>query len=189
MFELLKKDFSRYSALPYSKLNLLKMFLRNDGFRAICFYRFGVSCKNKKIKYLPTVSEKLMHHLCHCWISLNAEIGPGFFIAHVGGISIGEGTRIGENCDVRRNISFGGNYGKVTEDGRSHPWVGDNVSFGVGAVIAGPVTIGSNSIIGANTVVTRNVPEGVIVSGVPGVIIKKVWDKETGRGLVPYKKT
>lgn len=124
-----------------------------------------------------------MHHLCHCWISLSAEIGPGFLIAHVGGLVIGGNTRIGKNCDVRQNVTFGGNFNKVDQDGRTQPWVDDNVSFGAGAVIIGPIRVGANSIIGANTVVTRDVPNNVIVFGVPGKIVRERWPEDGARKL------
>jgi serine O-acetyltransferase len=61
--------------------------------------------------------------------------------------------------------------------------LGDNVSVGTGAVIIGPINVGTNSIIGANSVVTKNVPENVIVSGIPAVVIKERWNEESGRRL------
>jgi serine O-acetyltransferase len=122
-----------------------------------------------------------MHHLCLCWIGTRAEIGSGFKIAHTIGLIIGGGTRIGENCDVRQNTTFGGNFGKVTSDGRRLPWLGDNVSVAAGASIIGPVKVGSNSVIGANAVVTKDFPEDVIIGGIPAVIIKQKWDENTGR--------
>jgi serine O-acetyltransferase len=125
-----------------------------------------------------------MHHFAHCWISVAAEIGPGLLIAHVSGVIIGGGTIIGKNCDIRQNVTFGGNFNKSDENGRQQPMLGDNISIGAGAVIIGPVSIGNNSIVGANSVVTKDVPSRVIVFGIPAIIVKDVWDENiTGRKL------
>ena len=80
-------------------------------------------------------------------------------------------------------MTFGGYFNKRDDQGRGQPSVGDNVSFGAGAVVIGPIKVGSNSIIGANSVATRDVPENVIVSGVPAKVIKERWDESTGRKL------
>ena len=179
----LEMDFRRYSQKPGNLGRYFAKALSNAGFRAVFLYRVGVWFRKQRVRIVPGLIERTMHHACHCWISLGAEIEPGFLIAHVGGVVIGGQTHIGKNCDIRQNVTFGGNFNKVDEDGRSQPWVGDNVSFGAGAVILGPVRVGSNSIIGANTVVTRDVPEGVIVFGVPAKIIKERWGEGTGRVL------
>jgi serine O-acetyltransferase len=100
-----------------------------------------------------------------------------------GEIIVGYCTRIGNNCDIRQNVTLGGNFNKKDVYGNNMPILGDNVSLCAGAVIVRPVKIGSNSIIGANSVVTRDVPENSIVSGSPGVVIKKRWEESTGRGL------
>jgi serine O-acetyltransferase len=153
------------------------LFVSNAGFRAILLYRLGRYFYLRKIPLFPGFCQRLMHHLCHCWINVSAKIGPGFLIAHVGGIVIGGSTIIGKNCDIRQNVTFGGNFNKTSSDSRTQPVLGDNVSVCPGAVIVGPITIGSNSIIGANSVVTSNIPENVIVSGIPAKIIKERWDQ------------
>lgn len=183
MFENLEADYCRWSKNPGNLSNYIIMAIKRDGFRAIMLYRFGVWCKNRKLRFLAWLSQRFMHHTCHCWINLNAEIGPGFLISHVGAIGIGAGTRIGKNCSVRRSCSFGGNFNKKDKDGRSHPWVGDNVSIGIGGVIIGPVRVGSNVIVGANSVVNRDVPENAIVFGVPAIFIRERWNEDSGRKL------
>jgi serine O-acetyltransferase len=160
-----------------SLYNYIYMFLSNAGFRAILLYRLGHYFYLRQIPLIPGICQRLMHHFCHCWINVSARIGPGFMIAHVGGIIVGGSTVIGKNCDIRQNVTFGGNFNKVSSDNRTQPIIGDNVSICPGAVIVGPIIIGSNSIIGANSVVTRDFPENVIVSGNPATIIKDRWDQ------------
>jgi serine O-acetyltransferase len=183
MFENLRDDYKRYNRKKPSLWLMAVKFLINAGFRAVMLYRVGHWLRNRRLRIPAAIIERLMHHSCHCWINTAAEIGPGFFIAHVGGLVIGGETQIGKNCDVRQNVTFGGNFNKTDSDGRTQPLVGDNVSFGAGAVVIGPVKIGSGSIIGANSVVTRDVPENVIVSGIPAVVLKQRWDESTGRKL------
>ncbi len=184
MFDNLEHDYRRNSKHEGGSLwRYIYRAAANAGFRAVVLYRLGVWFKQKRMNFWAGMCQRLMHHLCHCWISVSAEIGPGFLIAHVGGLVIGGKTRIGSYCDVRQNVTFGGNFNKVGPDGRDQPWVGDHVSFGVGAAILGPVRIGSNSIIGANSVVTRDVPENVIVSGIPAVVVKDRSAADSGRKL------
>ena len=180
---LLKADCARISSKRINLSTIFYKVLSNAGFRALFLYRIGRYFNLKRQGTLASICQRLMHHLSHCWISVGADIGPGFLIAHVGGLIIGGETRIGSNCDVRQNITFGGNFNKTSTIGRSQPWLGDNISVGAGAVILGPISVGSNSIIGANTVVTRDVPENVIVFGVPGKVIKERWNDDTGRKL------
>ena len=183
MRDLIEADYRRWSSTPGNWSKYIHKALTRDGFRAIFLHRLGVWCQKHNHRFLAWLTLRLMHHTCHCWIHLNADIGPGFLIAHVGAIGIGDGARIGSNCDIRRNCSIGGNFNKVGEDGRTKPWIGDNVSIGINAVITGPVRVGSNSIIGANSVVNRDVPENVIVFGVPAKVVKERWSAEEGRRL------
>jgi serine O-acetyltransferase len=183
MFETLEQDYRRYSQRKGNLWRYAYKAAANAGFRAVCLYRLGAWLLQHNLRTLAGMTERVMHHACHCWISVTAEIGPGLLIAHVGGLVIGGKTRIGQNCDVRQNVTFGGNFSKVAEDGRTQPWVGDQVSVGAGAVVLGPVRIGSNVIIGANSVVTRDVPDNVIVFGVPAEVIKERWSEGSRRGL------
>lgn len=137
--------------------------LRNAGFRAVVFYRMGRWCRVHKLGIAAAILERLMRHLCHCWISTVVDIGPGFVIAHVCGIIVdGAAGPIGRNFSIRQNATIGGNYGK-NKNSRVQPLIGDNVSVGPGAAILGPIVIGSNTIIGANAVVTTDIPENSVV--------------------------
>ena len=183
MFDNLKDDYVRYGGKKGNVLLFLPKAIRDVGFRAVMLYRIGHWFRKRRIHIVAGLCERLMHHLCSCWIGTRAEIGGGFRIAHTIGLVIGGGTIIGRNCDVRQNTTFGGNFNKTDSEGRAKPWLGDNVSVGAGAVILGPVRVGSNSVIGANAVVTKDFPENVIVAGVPAKIIKERWEESTGRKL------
>jgi len=179
----IKYDFSRYSNKKGNPFRYLKKILSHHGFRALFFYRIGYYLKKKNFNHLAGFMERLIFHTCYCQISTTAKIGQGLYISHTIGLVIGGETIIGKNCDVRQNVTFGGNFNKIDGNGRTQPLVKDNVSVGAGAVIIGPIIVGSNSIIGANTVVTKDVPENIIYSGNPGKILKKKWSISENRKL------
>lgn len=101
------------------------------------------------------------------YIGLNA-VGKGFFIVHPGFVRIDSWVHIGENCTVLPMVLFG----------RAHPidgteiFVGDNCYVGTGATILGPIRIGNNVTIAAGAVVTKDVPDNVVVAGVPAKVVK-----------------
>lgn len=101
-------------------------------------------------------------------IPFTANIGSGFYISHFGGIFVHNRVTIGKNC----NISQGVTIGRTNRGPREgHPRLGDNVYIGAGAKIIGQVEIGDNAAIGANCVVTKDVPDNAVVVGVPGRVI------------------
>ena len=95
-------------------------------------------------------------------------IGPGLAIVHYGTIIISGESKIGKNLRIHAGVNIGANGG---EHGAAI--IGDNVYIGPGAKIIGAVKIGNNSVIGANAVVTKDVPEGVTVGGIPAKIISE----------------
>ena len=101
-------------------------------------------------------------------IECTAEIGPGLQISNFGNIIVNGKARIGKNCTISQGVTVGqANRGR----NKGYPVIGDNVYLGPGAKIVGAVTIGNNAAIGANCVVTRDVPENAVVVGVPGRVI------------------
>ena len=84
------------------------------------------------------------------------------------GIVIGETTTIGNNCTIYHGVTLGGT-GK--DKYKRHPDIGDNVIIGCGAKVLGPIKIGNNVKIGANSVVLKEVPDNSTVVGVPGKIV------------------
>jgi serine O-acetyltransferase len=101
-------------------------------------------------------------------IAYQTQVGPGFHMAHNGGINVNPRVRIGRNCNLSQEVTIGiSNRGKW----KGVPTIGDNVYIGPGAKIFGAVHVGNNVAIGANCVVVEDVPDGVVLFGVPGRVI------------------
>jgi serine O-acetyltransferase len=99
------------------------------------------------------------------------SIGEGLYIQH-GFATIIQAKSIGKNCWINQQVTIGFGHGHNLGNSRS-PIIGDNVQVKAGAKIIGPVTIGNNSIIGANAVVVKDVPDNCVVVGVPAYIVKR----------------
>ena len=94
----------------------------------------------------------------------------GLRIYHVGGFThIGKNCRIGKNCTLVSGVVFGNKHEKETQ---GLTIVGDNCYFGIGAKVFGPLTIGNNVTVGANSIVTKDIPDNAVVGGVPAKIIR-----------------
>ena len=97
-------------------------------------------------------------------------VGPGFRIYHAGGfVHVGLNVKIGKNCTILPGVVFGN---KTEKEDNAPVLVGDNCYFGLDAKIFGAVTIGNNVTVGANAVVTKDIPDNAVVGGVPAKIIK-----------------
>lgn len=99
-----------------------------------------------------------------------AKIGRRVFIDHGSGVVIGETTEIGDDCTIYQGVTLGGTGKDV---GKRHPTIGSGVTIGAGAKVLGPIHIGDNSLIGAGSIVLKDVPSGCTVVGNPGRIVKK----------------
>ena len=99
------------------------------------------------------------------------DFGPGLKIAHSGGIIVNENVRIGKNCSIRPYTVIGNK-----QDGKNDqvPFIGDNVTIGCNVSIIGKITIGSNVVIGAGSVVVNDVPDNVVVVGNPAKVIRYI---------------
>jgi serine O-acetyltransferase len=103
-------------------------------------------------------------------IDPRAHIGPGLMIPHDGYVVIGP-ARVGRNCTISHSVTLGQG---LQGDGPAHddtPVLGDRVWVGPGAVIAGPIHVGSDASVGANSVLLRDVPPRGVVLGVPARLL------------------
>src|SRR5680860_671666 len=98
-----------------------------------------------------------------------AQIGAEFFIDHGAGVVIGETAVIGDCVTLYQGVTLGGTG---FQRGKRHPTLGDNVTVGSGAKLLGPIAVGDNAKVGANTVVVEDVPPRSTVVGNPGHPVK-----------------
>ena len=122
----------------------------------------------KRIPLLPKIITYLIRFVFGPYLPYKLKLGKGFKIGYGGiGVVIHERTIIGENVHIDQNVTIGGTSKKIDV-----PQIGDNVYIGAGAVVLGPIVIGNNVVIGANAVVVKDIPNGSLVVGIPGKIIK-----------------
>ena len=113
-----------------------------------------------------------------------ATIGRNFFIDH-GFVVIGESAEIGDDVTLYQHVTLGGTNPANGIPGKRHPTIGDGVIIGSGAQVLGPITVGPRARIGANAVVTKDVPEGATMVGIPAR--QTLVDAEDySRPFVPY---
>jgi serine O-acetyltransferase len=113
-----------------------------------------------------------------------AKIGKRFFIDH-GFTVIGETAEIGDDVTIYQNVTLGGTNPHEGEAGKRHPTVRDRVVIGSGAQVLGPIVLGEGARVGANAVVTRDVPEGATVVGIPAKAVP-VDTVHYSPGFIPY---
>jgi serine O-acetyltransferase len=141
-------------------------FFKTPGFATVALHRADVALRAVPVigRTCAFVMWRLNTAFSGCYISNRARIGPGLRLPHPVGIVIGADVAIGRNVTIYQNVTLG--TSDVRDEG-GYPTVGDGVIIYAGAVIVGPIRIGRNAVVGANAVVTRDVPADVTVVGVP----------------------
>jgi serine O-acetyltransferase len=152
--------------------------LLSFGFWALLVYRFGHArfvIRNRLLRAPWTLVyillNKLVEMLCGISIGSTASVGRRLCIEHHGCIVIHGATVIGDDCLIRHGVTTG-NVGVA--DPLGAPTIGNKVEIGAGAKILGRVVVGSQVVIGANAVVVTDVPDHVVVGGIPARIIREI---------------
>ncbi|MCX5812696.1 MAG: serine O-acetyltransferase [Proteobacteria bacterium] len=171
MFDKIRESIQSVFERDPAARNILEIVLCYPGFHAILFYRISNWFWVHKL-YLPG---RLISHvgrfLTGIEIHPGAKIGRKFFIDHGMGVVIGETSEIGDNVTLYHGVTLGGTTWKKI---KRHPTIGNNVVIGAGAKVLGPISIGDNSKIGANSVVVNEIPPNSIVVGIPGKVVFRV---------------
>lgn len=149
--------------------NAFEVLTCYPGLHALLMHRVNHWLWNRGLKWLARVLSQLARLLTGIEIHPGAVIGRRFFIDHGMGVVIGETARVGDDVTLYQGVTLGGTSWKK---GKRHPTLENGVVVGAGAKILGPFTVGANSKVGSNSVVTKAVPADSTVVGVPGRIIR-----------------
>lgn len=176
---LVRSDLYRHTAKTGIKEFLIQIIL-NPGFQ-YCFWMrtCAYTKQHALLKYLlfPIARFILNHYIYKYGIDIpyRTRIGSGFYIGHFGGIFVNGNAVIGKNCNISPGVVLGeSNRGKY----KGYPVIGDNVYIGPGAKVIGCVKVGHRVAVGANCVVTKDVPDDAVIVGIPGKVISLAGSTE-----------
>ncbi|CAN5225573.1 serine O-acetyltransferase [soil metagenome] len=136
------------------------------GIWALAFHRVAHALFRQRLFFLARLVNHVSRMMTAIDIHPGARIGRNFFIDH-GFTVIGETAVIGDDVTIYQCVTLGGTDPANGIAGKRHPTIGDGVIIGSGAQVLGPVMVGARARIGANAVVTKDVPEGAIMVGIP----------------------
>ena len=182
MFETIRVIQSRDPAAP----NVTQVLLSYAGFHALLAHRINYWLwRRLGLRTLPSLIAYLARAVSGIEIHPAAKIGRRVFIDHGMGVVIGETAQVGNDVTLYHGVTLGGRAPKGSQRGaKRHPTLEDGVMIGAGACLLGDITIGKGAVIGANSVVISNVPNGARVAGNPAHLLKvktKEREKEKDR--------
>ena len=167
----------------------LSLILTYPGVKAVFFHRIANFFSIAKFHLIARIISQFSRFLTGIEIHPNARIGKNLFIDHGMGVVIGETSDIGDNVTIYHMATLGGIAPSINSDDqrniKRHPTLQENVVVGSGAQILGPVVVGKNSKIGANAVVTKDVPENAVMVGIPAKNVGTASEEFKPYGVAP----
>ena len=149
----------------------ISVVLTYPGVKAVFLHRIANFFAVAKFDLIARMISQFSRFMTGIEIHPKAKIGKNLFIDHGMGVVIGETSDIGDNVTIYHMATLGGISPSINSDDqretKRHPTLQDNVVVGSGAQVLGPITIGKNAKIGANAVVTKDVPENGGMVGIP----------------------
>lgn len=174
MFKRIREDIQSVFHRDPAARNTFEVLFCYPGLHAAWLHRLAHKLWNADWKSLARLLSNFARWLTGIEIHPGARIGRRFFIDHGMGVVIGETAEIGDDVTLYQGVTLGGTS---WNKGKRHPTLEDGVVVGAGAKVLGPFTVGAGAKIGSNAVVTKAVPAGATVVGIPGRVIVKPDDE------------
>ncbi len=168
MFKVIKADLAIIKERDPAARGILEILICYPGFQALALHRISHLLWNTGLPLIPRILSQITRALTGIEIHPGAKVGRGVFIDHGMGVVIGETAEIGNRCLLYQGVTLGGT-GK--EHGKRHPTLAENVVVGAGAKVLGAINVGTNTRIGAGSVVVRDVEANSTVVGIPGRVV------------------
>jgi serine O-acetyltransferase len=169
-----------------SKLSLI---LTYPGVKAVFFHRLANFFSTAKFDLIARVISQFSRFLTGIEIHPKAKIGKNLFIDHGMGVVIGETSEVGDNVTIYHMVTLGGIAPSINSDNqrnvKRHPTIENEVVIGSGAQVLGPVTVGCCAKIGANAVITKDVPEKAVMVGIPAKNVGLADNEFKPYGITP----
>ena len=166
----------------------LSVILTYPSVKAIFFHRIANFFCLAKFDLIARMISQFSRFLTGIEIHPKAKIGKNLFIDHGMGVVIGETSEIGDNVTIYHGVTLGGISPSIDSDKqrnvKRHPTLKNNVVVGSGAQILGPITVGENAKVGANAVVTKDVPDNAVMVGIPAKNVGTV--SSVDKTFTPY---
>ena len=149
----------------------LSVILTYPGAKAVFMHKIANFFAVAKFDLIARIVSQFSRFMTGIEIHPKAKIGKNLFIDHGMGVVIGETSDIGDNVTIYHNVTLGGISPSINSENqretKRHPTLHDHVVVGSGAQVLGPIVVGKNAKIGANAVVTKDVPKNGVMVGIP----------------------
>ncbi len=169
-----------------SKLSLI---LTYPGVKAVFFHRVANFFSTAKFDLIARIISQFSRFMTGIEIHPKAKIGKNLFIDHGMGVVIGETSEIGDNVTIYHMVTLGGIAPSINSNDqrnvKRHPTIENEVVIGSGAQVLGPVTVGCCAKIGANAVITKDVPEKAVMVGIPAKNVGMADSEFKPYGITP----
>ncbi len=182
MFKGFREEIDGMMARDPAARSRWEVVLCYPGFHAIVFHRLAHPLWNGGWRVLARWISQVGRFMTGIEIHPAARIGKHFFVDHGMGVVVGETAVIGDNVTLYHGVTLGGVSPSLDSESqreqKRHPTLGDNVIVGSGAQVLGPIDVGHGVRVGANAVVTKDIPCCVTVVGIPAKQVSKVVEEE-----------